>query len=124
MIKLLKILTQYWKGITTIIGICGAVIGGYKYLEGIPKRAEEQKNEMIEVVKAYADTTSIHLFRVESALYEHGYKLNDLQEGQTKLKSIITREFAKTMTSEQVLEMMNAFEVKKNNIQTPSPESN
>ena len=107
-----------------IVGCVGAIIVAYKYLESIPKRAEENSQELIEEVKAtvkvYSDSTNAHFNKIDKTLEQHGNKLDNVVRSQATLKKIVTTEFAKTMTPEQVLLMMEQFEeAKKNGNTTP-----
>jgi gas vesicle protein len=100
--------------VSAFAGLVGIVIGAYAYLEGIPKRAEKSNVKTQEVVKAYADTTFFLINRVESAIYAQGKRIDNVSEQQNVLKRIVTTEAAKTMTPEQVLKMMEQFDIKKN----------
>lgn len=129
MIRFLKSIGSQWQSLSLIFGIGIAFVVGYKYLEGIKDSAEKSKTEMIEVVKAYADTTSMHLFRVESSIYEMQGQLWDVKEEQVTqgrrqnvMKEMIVKEIAKT--PQEVFDLLQVFEVKKNNTGIQSPEGN
>lgn len=109
-------LTEILKIPAIVVGCIGAVIGAYKYFESIPKRTEVSNKEIIETVKNYSDSTNIHFQSIESILKDHSLKLDNVVASQKTMKNLVTREFAKTMTPQQVLEMMQQFdESKKNN---------
>jgi hypothetical protein len=122
MLKLLKIIAEYWKGISSVIGIATFISVGSVKLDRAKHERTERDRKLVEqvenTIKVYTDTVSMHLYRVESKLYEYGGNLFDIQREQKVQKNIMTKEFAKTMTPQQVLEMMNQFDVKKNNNNT------
>ncbi len=122
MLKLLKIIAEYWKGISAVVGIATFISVGSVKLDRAKTAREERDKALLQQVentmKVYTDTVSMHLYRVESTLYEYGGKLSDIKREQQVQKNIMTKEFAKTMTPQQVLDMMNAFEVKKNESNT------
>jgi len=122
MLKLLKIISEIWKGLVLIGAIGGAAIYAYNYLEG-------NRREVIETVKAYADTTSMHLFRVESSIYEIQGQLWDVKQEQATqgvrqnvMKEMIVKEIAKT--PQEVFDLLQVFEVKKNNTGIQYPGGN
>lgn len=102
-----------------IVGCIVTIIGVYKYLESIPKRAEAINKATVEevksAVKVYSDSTNSHFQRIESTLNDHTDKLDGVIRSQATLKNLVTKEFAKTMTPQQVLDMMNEFELLKKN---------
>lgn len=106
-LKYIGIATAFAAGITLVIKV-------YSYLESIPERSKSYAEETQAVVRAYADTTFHLMNRIEGTLYQQGYRLDEISDRQGVLKNIVTTQAAKTMTPEQVLEMMQQFELKKN----------
>lgn len=101
-----------------IVGCIITIISAYKYFESIPKRAETYNKALVEEVKAtvktYSDSTTAHFNRIDMRLQDNGEKLDGVIRSQAVLKNLVTKEFAKTMTPQQVLEMMENFDIKKN----------
>lgn len=100
-----------------VVGCIVTIIGVYKAIESIPDRVEASNKALVEEVKStvklYNDSTNAQFKSIENILDEHGNKLDGVIRSQTVLKNIVTREFAKTMTPQQVLEMMEQFDLQK-----------
>jgi|WetSurMetagenome_2_1015567.scaffolds.fasta_scaffold00003_146 hypothetical protein len=108
------------KTITSLVALGSVIIAGIKvYNKAIISRDKKiiTQEVIVRDLKTLinkVDSLQIGQFKVEELVNEHGQKLDQLDRKQDIMKGIMTREFAKTMTPSQVLDMMEQFELKKN----------
>ena len=111
-----------------IVGAISSIIVAYRAIESIPEKAAAKTMEVVQDIKVSVDELKA-LIEVNASdnkeyheqmrliLTEHGIQLTTLNRKQDNLKELVTTEFAKTMTPEQVRQMMlyvNEVESKKN----------
>lgn len=108
------------KVVISLITLGGIILGGIKgYNKAIINR--ENKKVVQETIVTELKSLNVKVDSLVSGqeqmkelVNEHTSKLNQVDRKQDVMKGIMTREFAKTMTPAQVLEMMEQFEIKKN----------
>jgi len=119
----LKWFTNLGNIVKTVIGLItfsGLVLGGIRaYNQSVIRKHDavvkaQTTDQKIDKVLVQLDSTNGQLRSIMSTLDEHGAKLDDVERLGITTKNIVTRNFAKTMTPEQVLEMMNQYDTKKN----------
>jgi len=104
-----------------IIGLIGKIaVDGYKVKEGLNNI---QVNQIDQVVR-YDSLTNI-LNKLNNNLLVTNKDVSDIKieqriqgRKQDNLKALVIQEFAKTMNSQQVLDMINMLEKKNNNSMT------
>ena len=108
------------KAIGAIIALVGSVLVGIK---GYNKAVINKENKKVVQETIVTELKSLNVKvdslvsgqeQMKELVNEHTSKLNQVDRKQDVMKGIMTREFAKTMTPAQVLEMMNDFDIKKN----------
>lgn len=108
------------KVVISLVTLAGLVIGGIKgYNKSVENKYQTRLREASKEVKldkalVYLDSINSSVKELNTLVNEHTNKLNQLDRKQDVMKGIMTREFAKTMTPAQVLDMMEQFEIKKN----------
>lgn len=119
-VKWFTSLNNLVKVVGAIIALTVTIVGGIKaynaYVINKHERTVTEQSKEVKLDKAliYLDSINTSIKRLNTLVVDHTEKLNVLDRKQDVMKSIMTREFAKTMTPEQVLNMMNDFEAKKN----------
>ena len=111
----------YFMASATVIGLIGKIaIDGYKVKEGLNNI---QTNQVEQGVR-YDSLTNI-LNKLNSNLIVTNKDVSDIKieqriqgRKQDNLKALVIQEFAKTMNSQQVLDMINMLEKKNNNSMT------
>ena len=108
------------KAIGAIIALVGSVLVGIK---GYNKAVINKENKKVVQETIVTELKSLNVKvdslvsgqeQMKELVNEHTNKLNQVDRKQDVMKGIMTREFAKTMTPAQVLDMMEQFEIKKN----------
>jgi uncharacterized protein YlxW (UPF0749 family) len=108
------------KVVISLVTLAGLVIGGIKgYNKSVENKYQTRLREASKEVKldkalVYLDSINSSVKELNTLVNEHTNKLNQLDRKQDVMKGIMTKEFAKTMTPAQVLDMMEQFEIKKN----------
>lgn len=109
------------KAVGSILALTATIIVSIRgYNNWVINKADKEQvqQEIVTELKslnAKVDSLVVGQEHVKDLVNDHTLKLNEVNRKQDVMKSIMTREFAKTMTPEQVLQMMEQFEVKKNN---------
>lgn len=108
------------KVVISLVTLAGLIVGGIKgYKKSVENKYQTRLREASKEVKldkalVYLDSINNSVKSLNTLVNEHTDKLNQLDRKQDVMKGIMTREFAKTMTPAQVLDMMEQFEIKKN----------
>ena len=104
--------------VTAVISLTFATIGGIKaynawVIRQHDKTIADTRNQ--QAIISRLDSLQKGQAELKGIVSGHTEKLDGVARSQATLKNIVTKEFAKTMTPQQVLEMMEQFEIKKNN---------
>jgi hypothetical protein len=108
------------KAVGSILALTATIIVSVKgYNNWVINKADKEQvqQEIVTELKSLnvkVDSLVVGQEDVKDLVNDHTNKLEEVNRKQDVMKNIMTREFAKTMTPEQVLQMMNDFE-KKNN---------
>lgn len=108
------------KVVISLVTLAGLIVGGIKgYNKSVENKYQRRIQDASKEVKldkalVYLDSINNSVKSLNTLVNEHTDKLNQLDRKQDVMKGIMTREFAKTMTPAQVLDMMEQFEIKKN----------
>lgn len=108
------------KVVISLVTLAGLIVGGIKgYNKSVENKYQRRIQDASKEVKldkalVYLDSINNSVKSLNTLVNEHTNKLNQLDRKQDVMKGIMTREFAKTMTPAQVLDMMEQFEIKKN----------
>lgn len=112
--------SNFAKVFITLVTVCGIALGGIRaYNNSVIRKhdraiQDQSMGSKLDKVLVKLDSLEIGQYQLKGVVRNNTEKLDHVIDAQRIQKGIMTREFAKTMTPEQVLQMMNDFDSKKN----------